>query len=204
MLEHYTHRLSASNMLLRQIPRIQRASASHCGFPITTIHLHLRPYTSPNVFDPDSPHSEDPSTSRSISLATSDNNHKNNSQSSSDSLGSSGSEGSFSNEYSSTPQPSTQIVSAEQAHSSTSSYANPPFHTHKFFTELEKTFPTPTARSLMRATRALLVDRVGRVRREGLTVKDLDNVKHLQLLVATHFLRKNAFIASLSFPCSVV
>jgi hypothetical protein len=60
--------------------------------------------------------------------------------------------------------------------SNVSSYANPPFHTHAFFTALEKTFPTPTARSLMRATRALLVDRVGRVRREGLTVKDLDNV----------------------------
>jgi hypothetical protein len=29
----------------------------------------------------------------------------------------------------------------------------------------------------MRATRALLVDRVGRVRREGLTAKDLDNVR---------------------------
>jgi len=28
----------------------------------------------------------------------------------------------------------------------------------------------------MRATRALLVDRIGRVRREGLAVKDLDNV----------------------------
>lgn len=55
-------------------------------------------------------------------------------------------------------------------------YSNPPFHTHAFFTALEKTFPTPTARSLMRATRALLVDRVGKVRREGLTVKDLDNV----------------------------
>jgi len=55
-------------------------------------------------------------------------------------------------------------------------YSHPPFHTHAFFTALEKTFPTPTARSLMRATRALLVDRVGKVRREGLTVKDLDNV----------------------------
>jgi len=31
----------------------------------------------------------------------------------------------------------------------------------------------------MRATRALLVDRVGRVRREGLTVKDLDNQAYL-------------------------
>ncbi|KAK0468294.1 uncharacterized protein EV420DRAFT_1635544 [Desarmillaria tabescens] len=50
-------------------------------------------------------------------------------------------------------------------------YSQPPFHTHAFFTVLEKTFPTPTARGLMRATRALLVDRVGRVRREGLTAK---------------------------------
>lgn len=56
-----------------------------------------------------------------------------------------------------------------------SSYS-PPFHTHAFFAALEKNFPTPTARSLMRATRALLIDRIGKVRREGLTVKDLDNV----------------------------
>lgn len=55
-------------------------------------------------------------------------------------------------------------------------YTSPPFHTHSFFTALEKTFPETTARSLMRATRALLVDRLGRVRREALTVKDLDNV----------------------------
>jgi len=45
-----------------------------------------------------------------------------------------------------------------------------------FFKALEKTFPEETARSLMRATRALLVDRIGRVRKEALTVKDLDNV----------------------------
>ena len=56
-------------------------------------------------------------------------------------------------------------------------YSSPPFHTHAFFTALEKTFPEQTARSLMRATRALLVDRIGKVRREGLTVKDLDNVR---------------------------
>jgi len=55
-------------------------------------------------------------------------------------------------------------------------YTSPPFHTHTFFAALEKTFPEQIARSLMRATRALLVDRIGRVRREGLTVKDLDNV----------------------------
>ncbi|KAF8627166.1 hypothetical protein AX15_004486 [Amanita polypyramis BW_CC] len=58
-------------------------------------------------------------------------------------------------------------------------YAKPPFHTHAFFVALEKTFPTPTAKSLMRATRALLVDRIGRVRKEGLTTKDLDNQAYL-------------------------
>ncbi|KAI9574595.1 hypothetical protein HD554DRAFT_2048259 [Boletus coccyginus] len=58
-------------------------------------------------------------------------------------------------------------------------YTAPPFHTHAFFRALERSFPTPTARSLMRATRALLVDRVGRVRRDGLTVKDLDNQAYL-------------------------
>ncbi|KAJ7228733.1 hypothetical protein GGX14DRAFT_345404 [Mycena pura] len=71
--------------------------------------------------------------------------------------------------------PSTRVNTA----SNMSSYASPPFDTHAFFVALEKTFPTPTARSLMRATRALLVDRVGRVRREGLNVKDLDNQAYL-------------------------
>lgn len=67
------------------------------------------------------------------------------------------------------------------------SYAAPPFHTHAFVSALEKSFPTPTARSLMRATRALLVDRIGRVRREGLTVKDLDNVRrtHREIVIFT-------------------
>ncbi|KAG2146758.1 hypothetical protein DEU56DRAFT_153853 [Suillus clintonianus] len=59
------------------------------------------------------------------------------------------------------------------------SYTAPPFHTHAFVAALEKSFPTPTARGLMRATRALLVDRIGRVRREGLTIKDLDNQAYL-------------------------
>ena len=65
----------------------------------------------------------------------------------------------------------------------TSTYQNPPFNTHAFFSVLEKTFPTQTARSLMRATRALLVDRIGKVKRDGLTYKDLDNVS-ISLLVA--------------------
>jgi hypothetical protein len=55
-------------------------------------------------------------------------------------------------------------------------YSSPPFHTHAFFRALEKTFPEQTARSLMCATRALLIDRIGKVKKEGLTVKDLDNV----------------------------
>ncbi|KAF8195972.1 hypothetical protein K438DRAFT_1826818 [Mycena galopus ATCC 62051] len=77
------------------------------------------------------------------------------------------------------PSLSSGVPSTRLDTTSTGSYANPPFHTHAFVTALEKTFPTPTARSLMRATRALLVDRVGRVRREGLTVKDLDNQAYL-------------------------
>ena len=52
----------------------------------------------------------------------------------------------------------------------------PPFHTHAFFAALERTFPTPVARSLTCATRGLLVDRFDRVKRDGLTRKDLDNV----------------------------
>ncbi|KAJ6509886.1 hypothetical protein C8R47DRAFT_1034821 [Mycena vitilis] len=81
-----------------------------------------------------------------------------------------------------TPQrslPTSSVPSTRLDTSNAASYANPPFHTHAFVTALEKTFPTPTARSLMRATRALLVDRIGRVRREGLTVKDLDNQAYL-------------------------
>jgi len=66
--------------------------------------------------------------------------------------------------------------SAGKAPSHAETYQNPPFDTHTFFTVLEKTFSSPTARSLMRATRALLVDRIGKVKRDGLTYKDLDNV----------------------------
>jgi hypothetical protein len=58
-------------------------------------------------------------------------------------------------------------------------YTPPPFDTHRFVSELERTFPTQTAQSLMRATRALLIDRLGRVRREALTTKDLENQAYL-------------------------
>lgn len=83
-----------------------------------------------------------------------------------------GSASSFSDGHS-LPLP-TQITPQVLAHPHVSS--NPPFHTHSFFLVLERTFPTPVARALMRATRGLLVDRIGRVRREGLGLKDLDNV----------------------------
>lgn len=55
-------------------------------------------------------------------------------------------------------------------------HVNPPFNTHKFFAALEHSFPTPIARNLMRVTRALLVDRIGRVKRDALTVQDLESV----------------------------
>lgn len=55
-------------------------------------------------------------------------------------------------------------------------HVNPPFNTHRFFKALEPSFPSPIARNLMRATRALLVDRIGRVKRDALTVQDLESV----------------------------
>lgn len=53
------------------------------------------------------------------------------------------------------------------------------FDTHRFVTLLERTFPTPIARTLMRATRAILVVRFGRVKQEIFGVRDLDNVRSL-------------------------
>jgi len=169
-------------MLLRQLPRLYRSlstteahisSSSTSLIPVNlAITTHRDAHTTPNISEP----SEDPS-SRSISLAhlgetLSNSSHSDSRGSNSPSLRES------SAEIKSPSEPSNQLISAEPStsHSGGPSYAHPPFHTHQFFTALEKTFPTPTARSLMRATRALLVDRVGRVRREGLTVKDLDNV----------------------------
>lgn len=82
-------------------------------------------------------------------------------------------------------RPSLQTTGNARSGSSetgTPYYSSPPFHTHRFFVALEKSFEPPTARSLMRATRALLVDRVGRVRNEALSTKDLENVCPASLL----------------------
>ncbi|TFK28803.1 hypothetical protein FA15DRAFT_664864 [Coprinopsis marcescibilis] len=77
------------------------------------------------------------------------------------------------------PSPKTGLLSSQAGSIHSPSYTSPPFNTHSFFNALERTFPENTARSLMRATRALLVDRIGKVRREGLNVKDLDNQAYL-------------------------
>ncbi|KAI9063345.1 hypothetical protein FKP32DRAFT_1611802 [Trametes sanguinea] len=58
-------------------------------------------------------------------------------------------------------------------------HVNPPFNTHRFFSKLEMSFPTPIARNLMRVNRALLVDRIGRVKRDALTVQDLESQAYL-------------------------
>jgi hypothetical protein len=101
--------------------------------------------------------SRDPNESRSISLRPNADDHQSSS--------------------SSPPSPPALIEpSTSKALPHTSTYQSPPFDTHAFFSVLEKTFPAPTACSLMRATRALLVDRIGKVKRDGLTYKDLDNV----------------------------
>lgn len=62
---------------------------------------------------------------------------------------------------------------------------NPPFHTHAFFVALERTFPTPVAAQLMWATRALLADRIGRVKQEALTTEDLENVSYISRSIFT-------------------
>lgn len=64
-------------------------------------------------------------------------------------------------------------------------YINPPFNTHHFYSVLEMTMPPPIAHNLMNATRALLVDRLGRVKREALTSKDLEVVR-LPVAESTH------------------
>ena len=74
------------------------------------------------------------------------------------------------------PPQTTGNARSGSSETGTPYYSSPPFDTHKFFVALGKSFESSTARSLMRATRALLVDRIGRVRNEALSTKDLENV----------------------------
>jgi len=76
------------------------------------------------------------------------------------------------------PQSSSKLPTPQNTPGS-QLYAHSPFNTYKFFSELEKTFATPTARGLMRASRALLLDRTGRVKREALSGKDLESQAYL-------------------------
>ncbi|KAK0206485.1 hypothetical protein DFS33DRAFT_1381604 [Desarmillaria ectypa] len=166
-------------MILRQFPRLCRSlstevyhlpSSSTSIIPLVTREAETQPM---------------PNGARSISLAHPKDPAAQLPHSLSDSLPSSKSQPPPPPPLTTTPTMDSALLQVESSsvpskvESNGPVYSQPPFHTHAFFTVLEKTFPTPTARGLMRATRALLVDRVGRVRREGLTAKDLDNQAYL-------------------------
>ena len=160
---------------------------------------HRNVHSGPTIVDPTS--SSAPQVSTEISLS----HPRDTTPSSSSQLGSNVSEASKNESYpdgavSPTIGVPSTLLDGHSVKSPT--YTSPPFHTHTFFTALERTFPEPTARSLMRATRALLVDRIGRVRREGLTVKDLDNVR--ALYNSSVFRLLNAMTASISISSRVV
>ncbi|KAF5393875.1 hypothetical protein D9757_000090 [Collybiopsis confluens] len=162
-------------MIIRQLSRWTRKlhTPSTSLIPI----LHRDAHTKPTLSDPGSAHS--------VSMA-----HPMISSNSS-AFPEQPSSSSSSPASSSSPSPDRPDPESEQSSSNlpmpvhtrrdaqTPVYAPPPFDTHSFFTALERTFPEPIARNLMRATRALLVDRIGRVRRDGLTLKDLDNQAYL-------------------------
>lgn len=178
-------------MILRNINRLSRFVSIDLNLaPSSTNRIPCRgTHAGPSITDPHKSKAG-PSEPTSISVShPKDPLHNSKSSSSSSSQSSHSSEASTSNSgfvfsqdpphpKASKPSYISDVPSIEVL-PHTPTYSNPPFHTHAFFTALEKTFPVPTARSLMRATRALLVDRVGKVRREGLTVKDLDNVRSL-------------------------
>jgi len=79
---------------------------------------------------------------------------------------------------------------------------NPPFHTHAFYSVLEKSFPEPVARTLMRSTRAMLMDKVGKARREGLGKKDMENVSWSNVMKC-YLCRSRYYLASISIQSSV-
>ncbi|KAG9082448.1 hypothetical protein FRC06_005065 [Ceratobasidium sp. 370] len=86
------------------------------------------------------------------------------------------------NQVSSPPTTSTSSSSLPQVSPARDLQLIPRVHafdTHRFVTILERSFPTPIASTLMRATRALLVVRFGRVKQEIFGVRDLDNQAYL-------------------------
>jgi hypothetical protein len=169
-------------MILRQIARVRRPLSTEASFPSTSTSIvptyHRDAHSTTTIADPPplsaEPHSRARETLRAIpsrANATDDDDTT---------AGSWTGPSPSVNADTTSDVPGFSSVPSVPQHSGSSSvpsYSRPPFHTHQFFTALEKTFPPQTARSLMRATRALLVDRVGRVRREGLTNKELENVR---------------------------
>ncbi|KDR83814.1 hypothetical protein GALMADRAFT_219647 [Galerina marginata CBS 339.88] len=158
-------------MILRSVPRLFRAISTDVRLPTPSKSLvvaaHRDAHSGPAIGDPSTTisdsnaymsHPRDPASSSSFDVPPP-----------------------LADDATSTTPVTPSVPATYMANPSFRSpaYSAPPFHTHTFFTALEKTFPEQTARSLMRATRALLVDRIGRVRREGLTVKDLDNQAYL-------------------------
>jgi hypothetical protein len=188
-------------MLLRQLPRLRCSLSTHVGPPSTSTSIvpssHRDAHTAPTATQ----HSTEPrdvSRSRARFSTSVDNR---------DAPPTTSTNEDADPDEDDTPRSSNvPSVPERRPSSNIPSYTRPPFHTHQFFTALEKTFPPQTARSLMRATRALLVDRVGRIKREGLTVKDLDNVCDL-LIIFNHypsFLIVHILKASLFIPRSTV
>ncbi|KZP32883.1 hypothetical protein FIBSPDRAFT_924892 [Athelia psychrophila] len=172
-------------MLLRQLPRISRSLTnsearvvlpSSSAVAINPRISYRHAHTSSTISDPDPP-PEELKASGHIPLV-----HPRDSR-----WGQNDGEPASSDRPGSPPpqengnslEPSRQIVTAGPSREGSPVYASPPFNTHQFFKVLERVFPPEVARSLMRATRALLVDRLGRIRREGLTAKDLDNHMYL-------------------------
>jgi hypothetical protein len=176
-------------MIVRKLPRLYRTMATsgpemqlppagskvQKTSPKRRVRSSSADATAPPVSSPSSPAGTSNSRSLSLSLSSSSS--------------SATSQGAASSSDGHSHPPAPQTTNSAPVHPYISS--NPPFHTHAFFLVLERTFPTPVARALMRATRGLLVDRIGRVRREGLGLKDLDNVGTpswlLLLLIMSHF-----------------
>lgn len=69
-----------------------------------------------------------------------------------------------------TPHPDNHIFHA---------YTPPPFDTHRLVTSYARSFSLPIAEQLMHSTRALLSDRLNKVRRDGLMHTDLENQAYL-------------------------
>ncbi|KAF9075913.1 hypothetical protein BDP27DRAFT_1256815 [Rhodocollybia butyracea] len=185
-------------MIIRQLSRwsrnlhtdIRLPSSTTSLIPVTLIPVTRRDaHTTPiNLADPRSPHSVslahpmDPSSSSSQNYANSnkapDEQELSSSPSSPPPPATTPSIPESEAQSSSPNLPST-VSHYRHKHAYTPVYNHPPFHTHTFLVALERTFPTEIAEVLMRATYALLIDRIGRVRREGLTYKDLDNQAYL-------------------------